>query len=730
MRKTVFIIFFIIISLTLTPAVLAVEGVAAGITPSNPLYFLDTLSEKIGLALTFDPVAKVNKAKNYAAEKSAELTRMLQKNNERGQMKASQRYQEMIKMVASKMEEAIAENSEFKNTFIPQMMVIINDYNGALRTQGPEKIKRLGNIAKEENDLFINTYEAQRPFFAPLNLTPSDRREKLCTLMSTRPIKDEITKVLEALCSQEFAAVNANDKQKQETIYKTIFDIATRNDISDATKGMVQQIALSDLPVSQVATAETPVVKAESSEFKNIKSRQIACYFSCGSYNCPPGQKTEEKFEHKSRRIFDPWDWGGASLIDLLLSSVKVADTPAPALSFAVAEGFCVDSGKVSWQGSGIIDTAKLASENAFNEDTFLNNFQSAFEEARRNCPASGDDSYTFTLMCSVRDFIEGKRYSEQYSTINDKCSANEAEAAQIERTHVHNETWTYMTSQQKTENAEDVDKVEMMITPGGISQTVEFDADTKELKTNGVLQDGDYDYKIRFTLKGGQSISPQGSGGHFTLRPCSQPVFDCTKISGKIILNEYSGQGVCRGANSDRFFLDQFSCVKKDYNEQLEDININVKDAGFCHYSLLDEAREQYNDAIKRRLYSEADALWVDDDELVTEKIDIGDEATLFWLLDPMSASDMDRIDTDHRGLIVVRVGKCHIWAVGNTEVNRDRWSKYHYENLDKLVTEGIITSVNEHPNFDHGRQRLRDLLLEFAREVYGNIKDKCGGL
>lgn len=698
-------LFIIVVSLTFAPVVLAAETAPAGITPSSHLYFLDTLAEKISLFFTFNTVAKVNRARGYAAEKSAELAVMMQKNNERGQKKAAWRYQEMIKIVIKKIDEAAAKNPEFKNAFIPKMMAVINGYNDVLRAQDHEKIKELDKIAKEENDLFIKTYEAPQKTFLSLNLLPKAMKEKLCEAAAARPVKDEMTKIFEALCSPEFSGITDDDKEKQEAIYKIIFDAAARNDISNATKGMVQQIALSDLPVSPAAPLETPAVKATPGEFKNTKSREIACYFSCGSYHCPPGQKAKEKFEHKTRRIFDPWDWGGASLIDLLLLSVKVAETPAPALSFAVAEGSCVDSGKVSWQGSGIIDTAKLASESAFNEDAFLNNFQAAFEEARRNCPARGDDSYTFTLMCSVRDFIEGKRYSEQYGAISEKCSASEAEAAQIEKTHVHNETWTYMASQHKTENAEDIDKVEMMITPGEISQAVEFDAATKELKTSGALPAGDYAYEIKFILKGGQTVSPQGSGGHFTIRPCSPAgALDCSKLSAKITF--------------DPELSDDSSCGNGLYYEEFVDSGIYIS-VFVIRPSSPQEARQIFDQDVKNQHPGEI-SVWTD--ILPTaEKMKIGNESFIF------TASDNPIF---HRGFIEVKTGQCIIGLYGSASPsnmkNNAPWWKYHLPTIQE--SDAGTTEINRHPDFDHGKERLKNVLIEIAQEIVNNVKGQCG--
>jgi hypothetical protein len=464
---SLFVFFVIIISLTFAPAVLAAETATAGITPSNPLYFFDTLAEKISLAFAFNPATKVTKAMGYAAEKFAELAIMMQKNNERGQARANQRYQEMVKTVTNKLAEAMEKDSEFKNMFIPKMMVVINGYNNVIRAQDPEKTKELGKIAKEENDLFIKTYEAPQKSFLSLNLSLEARKEKLCEAAFSRPITDDITKVFDMLCGQEFVGILAADKQKQDTVYKAMFDAANRNDISDTTKALVQQIALIDLPVSQAGSSAAAAVKA-APECKNANSRQIACNFTCASNNCPAnqdaeakrkgclkpiyyslngnasfkeaaeqeaqshineecglrgeGQKqcqvsncdtvvllfpdgrertvkscccscTNEDFDNKSRRVFDPWGWEGKSLIDRLLSPAEIKDDPSTPLvsdqrapSFIVSQNSCVGFKDIPWYGEGTIIPNKIALSSD-NEETFVDNLQSAFQEARRNCP-------------------------------------------------------------------------------------------------------------------------------------------------------------------------------------------------------------------------------------------------------------------------------------------------------------------------------------------------------
>lgn len=456
-------------------------------------------------------------------------------------------------------------------------------------------------------------------------------------------------KALETLCGQEFSEIPASDKQKQETVYKTIFDVARRNDISDATKALVQQIALSELPASEDGSlAAAPSDNAAPDEFRNTESRQIACNFSCSSNNCaihqgaeenrkgclkpiyypidnnassqeaaeqeaqrhineecsmrgvedyvdsqtnerviiqrqcqttrcdetvllfPDGKErtvkscccscVNEKFNNKSRRIFDPWDWNGESLIDRLLSPSKIMETLSVPVSpvsdsqkssFTVSQDACVGLKNIPWRGSGtIIIPDKIAPSNdnddadagavAVSEGDFLNNFQSALEEARRNCPGAGYDSYSLTLMCSVYDFVTGERYSDQYGESGGKCPTSDI--GQVEKTDVHTETWTYMASQSQSEEtdntnekiAEDIDEieeVEMVITPREkgtiVYVSLKFNASNREIIADdfyNTLPVGEYDYIIQFILKDGQIVPSEENRGHFTIYPCSPP--------------------------------------------------------------------------------------------------------------------------------------------------------------------------------------------------------------
>lgn len=63
-----------------------------GLTPDSPLYFLDTLEENLGLALTRFPETKAKKAFAYAEEKLAEAEEMAGKGKEKAVEKATKQH--------------------------------------------------------------------------------------------------------------------------------------------------------------------------------------------------------------------------------------------------------------------------------------------------------------------------------------------------------------------------------------------------------------------------------------------------------------------------------------------------------------------------------------------------------------------------------------------------------------------------------------------------------------
>lgn len=77
-----------------------------GLTPDSPLYFLDTLGEKIGMFFTFGAERKAEKAMKYAEEKLAEVRAMAEENKPEAVEKANQKYQEFLDLANKKTKEA------------------------------------------------------------------------------------------------------------------------------------------------------------------------------------------------------------------------------------------------------------------------------------------------------------------------------------------------------------------------------------------------------------------------------------------------------------------------------------------------------------------------------------------------------------------------------------------------------------------------------------------------
>jgi len=77
-----------------------------GITPDSPFYFIDTISENIGMFFTFGPEAKARKALQYAEERLAEANIMAERNQLQAMEQATHGYDTFMRMVGEKLEEA------------------------------------------------------------------------------------------------------------------------------------------------------------------------------------------------------------------------------------------------------------------------------------------------------------------------------------------------------------------------------------------------------------------------------------------------------------------------------------------------------------------------------------------------------------------------------------------------------------------------------------------------
>src|SRR3989344_8613183 len=63
-----------LLTISLLAPLLTFAASPAGLTPKSPFYFLDTLFERINLALTYNPEKKATKALLFAEERLAEVT--------------------------------------------------------------------------------------------------------------------------------------------------------------------------------------------------------------------------------------------------------------------------------------------------------------------------------------------------------------------------------------------------------------------------------------------------------------------------------------------------------------------------------------------------------------------------------------------------------------------------------------------------------------------------------
>jgi len=77
-----------------------------GTTPDSPFYFMEQLGKQFSLMFTFNAEAKVQKALRYADEKLAEMDAMMTQNKIKSATKASEGYQNCLKIAAKYMEQA------------------------------------------------------------------------------------------------------------------------------------------------------------------------------------------------------------------------------------------------------------------------------------------------------------------------------------------------------------------------------------------------------------------------------------------------------------------------------------------------------------------------------------------------------------------------------------------------------------------------------------------------
>jgi hypothetical protein len=110
-KKTAHLVLPALVALSLVvfaPSVFAQtdETRKAGLTPDNPIYFVDTWSEDIGLALTRGTEAKARKQYDISQEKLAEVEAMAEKKDAAATEKAATRYTSMVDGAAKTLADA------------------------------------------------------------------------------------------------------------------------------------------------------------------------------------------------------------------------------------------------------------------------------------------------------------------------------------------------------------------------------------------------------------------------------------------------------------------------------------------------------------------------------------------------------------------------------------------------------------------------------------------------
>lgn len=103
-----------LLSLFLATPFFTFAATSAGLTPSSPFYFFDTLSEKIVLFFTFNPEKKAEKALEYANERLSEAEASTEDKNSKAVETALAGYKESLSLASEKSKEvkdsATAEN--------------------------------------------------------------------------------------------------------------------------------------------------------------------------------------------------------------------------------------------------------------------------------------------------------------------------------------------------------------------------------------------------------------------------------------------------------------------------------------------------------------------------------------------------------------------------------------------------------------------------------------------
>lgn len=114
-QRLMILVFALTVASNISPVLAhtTVELPKPGLTPDHPLYFLDTLTESVGMVFAFSDEAKTKRATTVAGEKIAEIKAMVEKGDEAAAQKASVRYESVMSTAAQN----LAQAAQSKNGF-------------------------------------------------------------------------------------------------------------------------------------------------------------------------------------------------------------------------------------------------------------------------------------------------------------------------------------------------------------------------------------------------------------------------------------------------------------------------------------------------------------------------------------------------------------------------------------------------------------------------------------
>lgn len=204
-----------LLSLFLATPFFTFAATPAGLTPKSPFYFLDTLFEKINLALTFNPEKKVTKALLFAEERLAE----------------------------------VSTNTEEEKPEVIEALMAGYQANVSLATEKSKEIKDEKKAEELLNKIADNTAKHQEVLTEVLAKVPEVAKEAIEKALeaSKKGQEEALKQVAElnkeiTLLKQEIAELKRSQSENKQTLQKTIAAInktskkLTNKEIIDSLK--------------------------------------------------------------------------------------------------------------------------------------------------------------------------------------------------------------------------------------------------------------------------------------------------------------------------------------------------------------------------------------------------------------------------------------------------------------------------------------------------------------